>query len=127
MKLREFAETVDIPEREIRYAISLGIIPTSASRGRAADGFGETHVEAAERYKAFLSTGLSARQIADLDPDLPAPSILLRQSGLELRLTAGTSIETLDSEALNRFFANARKAVATRRAKAERQPQSSEA
>lgn len=126
MNLREFAEKVDIPEREIRYAISLGIIPTSASRGRRADGFGDDHVEAAERYKAFLSTGLSAREIADLDPTLPAPRILLQQSGLELRLMAGTTIEVLDSDTLNRFFSDARKAVAAKRAKAERQPENSE-
>ena len=115
MKFREFSEAVGIPQREIRYLMSLDIIPPALARGRYADGFGEAHLAAARRYVSFAATGLTAREIAALPATLRPPDVVLRMGGLEVRILPEATARDLEEDAVRAFLKHAEAALTERR------------
>lgn len=65
MHIRELAAMTGTPERQIRYLIAEGFMP-SPSGGRANASYGEAHVEAIRRYSALKELGFPPAAIKRL-------------------------------------------------------------
>ena len=112
MKFKEFSDATGLPVRELRYLMSIGIIPPGKERGRFADAFDETHIAAAKRYRAFAAAGLNARQIAALTTDSVPSTLVLRTACLELHILPGTTARDIDADAIQTFLKQAEAALA---------------
>lgn len=97
MTLVELAERLAVSPRQIRFLITEGILPPAEKTGRAADAYGETHLQRARRYLALYRMGMKPASIKVLmafDEAIP----IFQQAGVELRV-ADADVE-VDVEAL---------------------------
>jgi DNA-binding transcriptional MerR regulator len=65
MNIRELAALTGTPERQIRYLIAEGFVP-SPTGGRANASYGEEHVEAIRKYSALRGLGFPPAAIKRL-------------------------------------------------------------
>jgi MerR family transcriptional regulator, copper efflux regulator len=65
MNIRELAALTGTPERQIRYLIAEGFMP-SPSGGRANASYGDEHAEAIRRYSSLRSLGFPPAAIKRL-------------------------------------------------------------
>jgi hypothetical protein len=111
VKFKELSDATGLPVRELRYLMSIGVIPPGKGRGRFADAFDATHVAAAERYSALAAAGLNARQIAGMSDDAVPPIVVLRTPAFELRVLPGATASDFDAKAVQTFLVQARAAL----------------
>ena len=77
MTLRELTEVVGVAPRQIRYMIAEGFVPPPDG-GRANASYGETHVEAIQRYMRLRDLGFtpaSIRVLLDAREGVPFPVV----------------------------------------------------
>ena len=70
MDLSELEQRTGMKRRQIRYLISLKLLPNPDGATRNAS-YSDTHVEAIQRYQLLESTGVKARSLAERAPILP--------------------------------------------------------
>ena len=63
MKQSELAARLGMPDRMVRYLVTEGIIPPADALGRYADGFGEEHLAAGQRYVRLQAMGFPPKAI----------------------------------------------------------------
>jgi DNA-binding transcriptional MerR regulator len=123
VKFKELSDVTGLPVRELRYLMSIGVIPVGKERGRFADAFDDSHVIAAKRYQDLSATGLNARQIAALSDDAVTPAVLIRTSAFELRVLPGATATDFEAASIQHFLKDVRAALRAARPKTTRPPQ----
>lgn len=63
MNMKELEEATGIPSRQIRYLISLDLVPKPSGEKRWAE-YGDEHVDAIKRWQSLDAEGLNAASMA---------------------------------------------------------------
>lgn len=88
MTLAELAEELGVSPRQIRFLIAEEILPAAEKTGRAADAYGEAHLNRARRYFALYRMGMkpsSIKVLMSFDEAIP----IFQHAGVELRVAEG--------------------------------------
>lgn len=99
MTLGELAEQLKVPQRQIRFLISEGILPAASKTGRAADAYDESHLIQGKRYLALYRMGMKPGSIKILmafDDAVP----ILQAHGVELRISSNLAPAEIDTDAV---------------------------
>lgn len=99
MTLIEFAESLGIAQRQIRFLIAEGILPPADKTGRSADAYGQEHVVRAQRYLALHRQGMKPASIKVLmafDEAIP----ILQSRGIEVRVDPLVEPSSIDVKAV---------------------------
>lgn len=97
MNMKELEETTGVPSRQIRYLISLDLVPRPAGEKRWAE-YGDEHVDAIRRWQSLDADGLNAASMAKAFK--AAPISILVAEGVTLLLDPKIVPERFDQ---NRF------------------------